>query len=118
MALITRETASSMGRRGNDVRWHSPKPVEPEPEEPRVAESVADYATLRLIRVRKQLDAVDDAIELAIGGDSKSLKELTDAQMRLAEQERILAGRPMPGSLKPTSAKPSSSSTGSVPDQL
>lgn len=59
------------------------------------------YVARRLARVRRQLDSVDAAIEKSIGDDSKRLKELTDAQMRLAEQERQLSGRPLPGSRRP-----------------
>jgi hypothetical protein len=33
--------------------------------------------------------------------DPQRLDRLASAQMRLAEQERILAGRPLPGSRKP-----------------
>jgi hypothetical protein len=59
------------------------------------------YVARRLARVRAQLDAVDKEIEDSISGDSKRLKELTDAQSRLAEQERLLSGRPLPGSRRP-----------------
>ena len=74
------------------------------PQTPQVGQEEAanDYVARRLARVRKQLDSVDAAIEECIGGDSKRLKELTDAQMRLAEQERQLAGRPLPGSRRPS----------------
>jgi hypothetical protein len=64
-------------------------------------EAAGDYVSRRLARVRAQLDLVDSAIEKAIGGDSKRLKELTEAQSRLEEQERRLSGRPLPGSRKP-----------------
>lgn len=66
-----------------------------------------DYGVRRLARVRAQLDALDRAIERIIENprDSKGLKELVDAQTRLAEQERILAGRPLPGSRRPAREK-------------
>jgi hypothetical protein len=56
----------------------------------------------RLVRVRKQLDRIDGMIERET--DPMKLDRLASAQARLAEQERLLAGRPMPGSLKPKSA--------------
>lgn len=65
------------------------------------------YAEIRLLRVRGQLDALDEAIATEVaGGESKRLKELVEAQRHLSEQERILAGRPLPGSHRPAQAKP------------
>ncbi len=62
------------------------------------------YAETRLLRVRGQLDALDDAIQQEVaGGESKRLKELVEAQAKLSEQERILANRPLPGSHRPSS---------------
>ena len=55
--------------------------------------------------MRVQLDRLDQEIDAEIGGDSKRLKELVDAQMRLSEQERILAGKPLPGSRRPKAEK-------------
>jgi hypothetical protein len=37
--------------------------------------------------------------------DSRRLRDLSDAQAKLAEQERILAGRPLPGSRRPGTTK-------------
>lgn len=54
----------------------------------------------RLARVRKQLAAVDTEIEAGVP-DSKRLRVLTELQHRLADQERVLSGRPLPGSRKP-----------------
>ena len=58
------------------------------------------FTARRLSRVRDQLDRIDDLA--ADETDPKRLKELADATTRLAEQERILAGRPLPGSRRPT----------------
>lgn len=78
-----------------------------------------DYETRRLIRVRAQLDRLDREIDAEIGGDSKRLRELVDAQTRLSEQERILSGRPMPGSLRPKAPKePKTPPTSGISDEF
>jgi hypothetical protein len=46
-----------------------------------------------------QLDRIDGMIEKET--DPMKLDRLASAQARLAEQERLLAGRPMPGSFRP-----------------
>ena len=58
-----------------------------------------DFQSRRLVRVRAQLDRID--YMLITARDSKRIKELTDASTRLSEQERILAGRPLPGTKRP-----------------
>ena len=57
------------------------------------------FIAKRLARVRKQLDRIDGMIEKEI--DPMKLDRLASAQARLSEQERLLAGRPMPGSFRP-----------------
>jgi hypothetical protein len=57
------------------------------------------FVTKRLARVRKQLDRIDGLIEKET--DPMKLDRLASAQARIAEQERLLAGRPLPGSRKP-----------------
>ena len=67
-------------------------------------EAANDYASRRLARVRVQLDLVDKRITEQANAktlDGQSLNWLCSAQERLAEQERILAGRPLPGSRRP-----------------
>lgn len=62
----------------------------------------------RLIRVRKQLDLLDGLLESQAVKptlDAQCLDRLASALARLSEQERQLAGRPMPGSLRPRAAK-------------
>ena len=62
------------------------------------------YIATRLARVRGQLNLVDAAIEKEASKaqpDGQRLNWLAAAQERLAEQERILAGRPLPGSRRP-----------------
>ena len=56
------------------------------------------------MRVRVQLDTLDARLEAELRAakpDSRAIREITDAQVRLSEQERILAGRPLPGSRRP-----------------
>ena len=78
------------------------KPAQ-DPFAPTVSSTVAalDFAERRLMRVREQLEKLDDIAKNE--KDTKRLKELADATTRLSEQERILAGRPLPGSRRPAS---------------
>ena len=108
MPLFTHETAVIAGRNGALARWTKPKPEpEPLPPEP-IAEATPpladDYQAKRLVRVRGQLDTLDARLEAELRAakpDSRAIREITEAQNRLSEQERILAGRPLPGSRKP-----------------
>lgn len=73
--------------------------------------TVDDYTRLRLVCVRAQLGQVDRAILAEAGKDhpdGQRLNWLAQAQDRLADQERVLAGRPLPGSRRP-SAEPKGS---------
>ena len=76
------------------------------PQAPQVGphEAANDYVSRRLARVRVQLDLVDRRITEQANAktvDGQVLNWLCSAQERLAEQERVLAGRPLPGSRKP-----------------
>lgn len=78
------------------------------PQTPQVnqQEAADDYIMKRLARVRVQLDSVDRAIEAEATKatpDGQRLNWLAQAQERLAEQERILDNRPLPGSRRPKS---------------
>jgi hypothetical protein len=57
------------------------------------------YVSERLSRVRLQLDRVDGMVMTE--KDPQKLDRLASAQARLAEQERIMSGRPLPGSMRP-----------------
>jgi hypothetical protein len=77
------------------------------PQTPQVGphEAAGAYAVRRLSRVRVQLDLVDKRIEeLAkeAAVDGQLLNWLCAAQERLAEQERVLDNRPLPGSRRPS----------------
>ena len=77
-------------------------------------EAANAYVITRLSRVRVQLDLVDRRITeqaKAKTVDGQVLNWLCAAQERLAEQERILAGRPLPGSRKPAPERPTAPAT-------
>jgi len=59
-----------------------------------------DFPKSRLARVRSQLIRLDLMMEKET--DPQRLDRIASAQVRLAEHERQLAGRPMPGSLRPS----------------
>jgi len=61
--------------------------------------SLDDFNALRIVRVREQLVKLDAM--LAKETDPQKLDRLASAQARLSEQERILDGRPLPGSRRP-----------------
>lgn len=74
-----------------------------------VAAQAEGYVNQTLVRVRLQLDSLYSAFMKEVGKqspDAAKLDRIASAQSRLAEQERQLSGRPMPGSLRPTADKP------------
>ena len=76
----------------------------PQPPQVDPQEAANAYVSARLSRVRLQLDLVDKRITEQANAktvDGQVLNWLCSAQERLAEQERILAGRPLPGSRRP-----------------
>ena len=95
MPQFTADNAAEMGKRGAEARWNKPATETP------IAEHSLDYTAIRLMRVRKQLDRLDELASEET--DPKRCKEFADATSRLQEQERQLAGRPLPGTLKPSS---------------
>lgn len=76
------------------VITQAPAPVITEP-----APDLTIYTRTRAERVRLQLDRVDAM--MLVESDPQKLDRLASAQARLSEQERILAGRPLPGSYRP-----------------
>ena len=113
MALFTRENAREMSAKANYVRWHKP---DPEPRQEAKAETPAiapaaipedGFADKTLVRVRKQIESLLD--DLSIERDAQKKDRLASALGRLNEIERQLAGRPIPGSLKPSSKQSRSS---------
>ena len=81
------------------------------PPHPLVAPSQPnDFCEKRIARVRKQLEKIDAMISQEL--DPQKLDRLASAQSRVSEQERILSGRPLPGSRRPIKERthPSASS--------
>lgn len=59
----------------------------------------ADYAARRLLRVRQHLDRLDWLLSKET--DALVLERMARALSHLAEQERLLCGRPLPGQYRP-----------------
>ena len=71
----------------------------------RLTDPLRDQFTVaRLVRVRKQLTRLDAMMERE--RDARNLDRLASAQSRLAEQERLLSGRPLPGQRRPAPDRP------------
>jgi hypothetical protein len=62
-----------------------------------------DYVGQRLLRVRVLLNRIDEMMSKE--EDPQKIDRLGSAQARLAEQERILFGRPLPGSKRPANER-------------
>lgn len=116
--FINRENAARLAalsaaarRAKRDAALCKPAPPAPVAVVAQVAENLADnkddYAVRRLLRVRGQLDRLDDRMDYTLAArvlDAQKVERLARASCQLSESERILAGRPLPGSIKPKSA--------------
>ena len=99
--LFTKETATlARARRAEYERKLSAMPT---PQALVKNEALNDFNATRLLRVREQLTKLDAMIEAE--KDAQKLDRLASASAKLSEQERILDGRPLPGSRRPTSDK-------------
>lgn len=78
---------------------------------PQSPSATSHYQTCRLARVRVMMDALDKKISSLIDTSdpdaASAIDRLVSAQSRLSEQERVLSGRPLPGSLRPRAGKQS-----------
>lgn len=90
--LFNTENAREMQRKGVEARRIT---VEPEPE-PTCDNS---YLAGRLARVRTQIAKIDELYDKA--KDPLDLDRLARAMSTLAELERVLDNRPLPGSRRP-----------------
>lgn len=102
---FTRENARAMALRAQEVlKAKKAKRLAllnaPEPE-PLPADK---YVEQRIARTRAQIEKLDT--RLATCRDPKAIKFLADAIAKLAELERVLSGRPLPGQLRPSGPKP------------
>lgn len=92
-----------------------PQPVPlPPPLPPPQQKDLCDFCEKRIARVRGMLDKLDTLMEKE--RDPQKLDRLASAQMRLSEQERIMSGRPLPGSRRPIKERPHPN--GSTTEQL
>lgn len=108
MALFTAANASQMAAKSHLARRTKTASAKLAAEDAvplerlsaqKLATGAADpYVAGRLARVRKQLDRLDRL--MCEEADPQRLDRLASAQYRLSEQERILAGRPLPGSIR------------------
>jgi hypothetical protein len=93
---FTSENASyyaKLSHKATSARYVQPVEVDTQ------AEQADEFRRLRLSRVRAQLTQLDKMI--AEETDAQKIDRLASAQSRLAEQERLLTGTPLPGSLRP-----------------
>lgn len=113
MRFFNAENARLYAMRSVEARRQrklNPPPPPPVPVAPKV--EADDYQATRLTCVRRQLASLDKSLNALLKRleegdddvDAAQIDRLASAQARLAEQERQLAGRPLPGSLKPRQA--------------
>lgn len=104
MPFITAENAAELARKSHEAKRAKAERVQAEVNEAlkqQVATDSTDFISQRLSRVRAQLVRLDALASQE--DDPKRIREYADATSRLQEQERQLAGRPLPGTLKPSS---------------
>lgn len=114
--LFTKANAKEQSAKALKARWHTPKP-QPIPSEDDCAKTALpkdSFIEQTISRVRKQMSVILDAM---IDEDEPALIDKhASALARLAEIERQMSGRPMPGSLKPAPIKSvKSRSTHAIP---
>lgn len=73
------------------------------------ASSVTDFASVSLVHVREHIARLDGLLAQELKANAPraaALRDLAHARKALADQERQLAGRPLPGSLRPSTRAP------------
>lgn len=108
---FTKENAREMGRRGGIARKRYVQlALERQTAERLAIERAAEnplppeqYLQTRIARIRAQLDRLDEM--LLDETDPQKLSWLATCTAKLSEQERILAGRPNPGHLRPSAPR-------------
>lgn len=108
---FTKENAAEMARRGAVTRRrkYQERKLREERDRQRAAQVLADtdptadYITIRIGRIRAQLDRLDEM--LLLEADPQKLSWLATCTAKLAEQERVLSGRPQPGQLRPSAPR-------------
>ncbi len=83
------------------------RPLAPELPQPKPpVEPVTEYASRRLNRVRGQIERLNERIDDLLNDDevdAGAIDRLANALSRLQDMERIMDGRPLPGSKRPAS---------------
>lgn len=108
--LWTKEKAAEMSRLGRIAKQQKLADAENSPPASKGQngeqrdEVLNPHVSKTLTRVRKQVSRLFELIEGEI--DPQKLDRLASALSRLAELERQLSGRPLPGSLRPRQEKP------------
>lgn len=115
--LFTTENAREMSRLGAIARAkkRAERIARAQASEP-IPNPSEDYVKLRLACVRAQIGKLDKQILQT--RDPQALNWLASAQAKLAEQERILAGRPLPGNLRPKASRVPNAGNSSPPAPL
>ena len=98
--MFTRENAAICARKSHEptsARFVHPVEVDKEVQE------ADEFRRLQLATTRAQLKRLHKLTSEEL--DASKLDRLASATAKFSEIERQLAGRPMPGSLRPTSTK-------------
>lgn len=113
---FTRDNAKQFSAKANQARWSRAKqPKLPEAQAEQVPASPDDgYVQTTVSRTRRQLDRLFELMEEEL--DPQKLDRLASAIARLAEQERQLSGRPLPGSLRPKQKRTKRSNSSAEPE--
>ena len=118
----TSETAAEAGRKSAIIRRRKREEKRLREERDRElvkrhctnTDATQDYLQVRIARIRAQLDRFDEM--LLTETDPQKAQWLATVTAKLAEQERILAGRPSPGHLRQTPSRRSSAPAALVPE--
>ena len=102
---FTAENARLMALRSVEARRQrkdNPQPSATQPSANTLA-TLDDYQAKTIVRVRERMDKLLDLLEEE--EDPNKLDRLASAFAKLQEEERKLAGRPLPGSRRPSPEK-------------
>lgn len=110
MSVWSAEQARHFATIGANVRWERYRArkaalgsVSPMSGAPRPGASTDRFLAVRLAHVRALLDRLDELMMRS--KEPAELRDLANATAKLQEQERILDGRPLPGSRRPREQK-------------
>jgi len=108
MARFTSANAGEMAARSHDARRQRAIEIAERAAWPQTTPQIIPeqpaYVAKRLARVREQLDLLDKQIESLLSADKvdyQAVERAARSSASLAEQERNLDGRPLPGSMRP-----------------